>query len=77
MEKLGELELYNLREKLTEIQAADLKELEARYNEVIDSLRADKAELEGYLKEKDRIREEERKDHERNVQELNDKIRER
>ena len=77
MEKLGELELYNLREKLTEIQAADLKELEARYNEVVDSLRADKAELEGYLKEKDRIREEERKDHERNVQELNDKIRER
>lgn len=66
-----------MREKLTEIQAADLKELEARYNEVIDSLRADKAELEGYLKEKDRIREEERKDHERNVQELNDKIRER
>lgn len=27
VEKLGELELYNLREKLTEIQAADLKEL--------------------------------------------------
>jgi hypothetical protein len=29
------------------------------------------------LKEKDRIREEERKDHERNIYELNDKIRER
>lgn len=40
-------------------------------------MRAEKAELEGYLKEKDRLREEERKDHERNVHELNDKIKER
>ena len=58
-----------------EIQAADLKDLEARYAELIESLRVDKAELEGFLKEKDKIREEERKDHERNIHELNDKIR--
>lgn len=50
-----------------EIQAADLKDLEARYAELIESLRVDKAELEGFLKEKDKIREEERKDHERNI----------
>lgn len=29
------------------------------------------------MKEKDRIREDERKDHERNIHELNDKIKER
>lgn len=67
MERQGELELFSLRQKLLEIQAADLRDLEARYSELVESLRADKSELEGFLREKDRLREDERRDHERNV----------
>lgn len=41
----GELELLSLRQKLMEIQAGELRDLEARYNELIESLRADKGDL--------------------------------
>lgn len=43
----------------------------------MDTLRSDKSELENYIREKDKLREDERKDHERNVVELGDKIKER
>ena len=60
-----------------EIHAADLKDLEKRYEEIIEALRGDKSELEGFLREKDRMREEEKKDYDRNLHELHDKIKER
>jgi hypothetical protein len=41
-----------------EIHAGDLKELNKRYQEVIDALKGDKEEMEGFLKEKDRLIEE-------------------
>ena len=77
IEREGEQELYGLRQKLMEIHAADIKDLEKRYMEVIEPLRNDKAELEGFLKEKERLQEEEKKDFERKEHELNDKIKER
>ena len=60
-----------------EIHAADLKELEKRYQQIIEALGNDKSQLEGFVKEKDRMREEERKDYERSLHELQDKIQER
>ncbi len=35
IEREGQLELYNLRQKLTTIQAADLRDLQKRYAELI------------------------------------------
>jgi hypothetical protein len=62
---------------MMEIQAADLRDLEKRYSELMETLRSDKSELENYIREKDKLREDERKDYERNVVELGDKIKER
>ena len=58
----GEDELDNLKTKLINIHAADIRDLEQRYEEIITSLKGDKAELESFLREKDRIRERERDD---------------
>ena len=55
----------------------DIEAVEKRYNELVNTLRGERAELENLLKEKEKIVEAERKELERVKAELIDRIKER
>lgn len=52
IERENEIELYNVKERLTKIHSLDIEALEKRYSDLVSSLKSDKSELESLLKEK-------------------------
>lgn len=65
IERENELELYNVKERLTKIHSLDIEALDNKYREMVQSLKKEKAELERLVKAKDEQLQEELKELER------------
>lgn len=52
-----------MKERLSSLHSSDLHELKERYESIVENLRNDKKDMEEFLREKDRLREEDRKEH--------------
>lgn len=77
IERENELEINNIKERITKLQAADIEAMEKRYNSIIEGLKNDRKDFERQLKEKDKTVEGEKRELERLKHEMYDRLKER